>query len=251
MSRILGVAFGVLFMVVPTWAGTPFGGDDTGFVPPSSAALSCAGKASILASKASVNLVRCHMSLALDAFNGQQSGSSEEGCETAITGKLGGSLSKLFAGGACPQCLVDATTTLGDDLEAARDADNGAVFCAGSVPLGDDDTGWVAPDVTTLKCELVVAKNLYKLRYCVAKCHYKAAKYAFKGLGFDDELCESGDPLHSCLARYNLYRDKIVPLCPSCLDAAAQDGLAVAATADADAGLGDFFCASPGGAFID
>jgi hypothetical protein len=248
---MLTLAFFLTCMVVPAWAGSPFGGDDTGFVPSSSAALRCAGKALILASKASANLVRCHMSLALDAFNAQQSGSSEDACETAIGGRLGGSLSKLFAGGACPPCLVAATMTLGDDLVAARDADNGAVFCAGTVPLGDDDTGMVAPDATTLKCELSVAKNLYKLRFCVAKCHYKAAKNAFKARGFDDEACESADPLRSCLAKYNVASDKVASICPRCLDATAQDGLGASATADADAGLGTFFCASPGGAFVD
>jgi hypothetical protein len=191
------------------------------------------------------------MSMAKDAFAGQQSGSSEDACETAIKGKLGGSLSKLYAGGACPQCLVDNTATLGDDIEAARDADNGDVFCAGTVPFGDDDAGVVPPDATTLKCELVVAKNVYKFRYCVAKCHYKAAKYALKGLGFDDEACETGDPLRSCLAKYNQTRHRYLDLCPPCLDASAQDALAAVVEADEDAALGNFFSASPSGAFVD
>lgn len=251
MHRALVLAVGLLAIGRLASAG-PFGGDDTGFVPSTPDALKTESKALLLGSKVSYKIVLCHIDLAAKALKGEGIGNSEDACENAITSKLDGQLNKLCVQGTCPACLQATNATLGADIEAARDADNGDAFCAGTTPFGDDDTGFVPPDATTFKCEAVAAKNVAKLRLCIAKCHVKMAKYTFKGLTtFDEDACESTDPLRSCRAKYNAIRDRIASICPPCADANAQNALADAAEADADASLGEFYCASPSGAFVE
>ncbi len=258
MHRALALAFCLLALGgIAAAAPTPFGGDDTGLIPSTPDALKTESKALLLGSKASYKIVFCHIDLAGKALKGEGIGSSEDACENSITSKLGGQLNKLCAQGACPVCLQTTAATLGADLETARDADNSDLFCAGTTAFGDDDTGFVPPDATTLKCEASAAKNLAKLRYCIAKCHTKMAKYAFKTLvtgrpfPFDEDACESSDPVRSCRAKYDAIRDRIASICPPCLDSNAQNTLADGAETDADTSLADFYCASPSGAFVD
>jgi hypothetical protein len=256
MRRLLALAMGTCLLMGVAHAGTPFGGDDTGFAPPDKAALVCAGKVLLLGSKTAVKIMQCHDDLAADALAGQGIGNSEEACENAATSKLDGQLSKLFAQHNCAACLATTTATLGADLEAAGDADLGDKFCSGTTSFAaigqTDDTGFVPPDGVTYKCEAAVAKNLARLNYCIAKCHVKMAKYAIRGVPFDDEACESTDPRRSCRAKYNKVRDKLASLpCPVCVNSAMQDQLADEVEANADAGLGAFYCASPSGAFLE
>jgi hypothetical protein len=254
MKTLLVLVVIAVLGALPSHAGTPFGGDDSGFVPPTKVELACGSKALLLATKTSTKIDLCHVDFAGDALAGQGIGNSEDACENAATSKLGGKLNSLFARFQCPSCLTALENTLGDSIETERDAANGDVFCAGTTLLSTesaDDTGFVPPDAQTFKCEGTVAKNLAKLRACIAKCHTKLAKYAFAQRPFDDDACESTDPLRSCRAKYNRVRDKIAPICPACLDAAAQDNLANGVETDADADLGTFFCASPSAAFVD
>ena len=55
---------------------------------------------------------------------------------------------------------------------------------------------------------------------------------------------------YKCEAAASL-RDKVASFCPACVDSAAQDALADQVDANADARLGDFYCASPSGAFLE
>jgi hypothetical protein len=252
MHRTLALALVLIALGrLASAAPAPFGGDDAGFVPKTPDALKTESKALLLGAKVSYKIVVCHIDLASKALKGEGIGNSEDACENSLTSKLNGQLNKLCVQGTCPACLQVTNATLGADVEAARDADNGDVFCAGTTPFGDDDTGVVPPDATTFKCEASAAKNLAKLRLCIAKCHIKMAKFAFKAVAFDDDACESTDPLRSCRAKYNALRDRIVSLCAPCLDAATQNMLADTAEADADTSLGSFYCASPSGAFVE
>jgi hypothetical protein len=255
MKTLLAVTLGAVLLAGAARAGTPFGGDDSGFVPTNKVDLICAQKALLLASKTAYSIAKCHIDLASKALKGEGIGNSEDACENSTTSKLSGQLNKLFAQQSCNACLVADTATLGADLEAAGDAGNGSVYCAGTTSYVDigqlDDTGFVPSDATTFKCEASVGKNLAKLDTCIAKCHGKMAKYMFAGKPFDEEACESTDPLRSCRTKYNRVRDKIAPLCPPCLDAAAQNTLADNVEANADNSLGSYYCASPSGAFVD
>jgi hypothetical protein len=228
------------------FAGTPFGGDDTGFVPPDSGTYNCESKASLANAKLRVSIGKCHSSLAAQRFKG--SSANDDGCETAAKAKFDATINKLDS---CPACLTANVTGMADAVETELDADLVDFYCEGSTPFGDDDTGFVPSDAAILKCETAVLKNVQKYLYCIQKCHRKMAAYALKNRPFDEEACEETDPTKSCLAKYNRYRDKVLPLCPPCLDQAAQDQLAADTEAFADGTLGDFYCASPSGAFLD
>jgi hypothetical protein len=131
----------------------------------------------------------------------------------------------------------------------------GIVVSAGlamaGTPLGGGVDGFVPPDTSSLKCELVVHKNLTKLRKCVRKCVEKLALQGLKGVPLDVAACQTTDPLRSCRAKYNKTRDRYLDLCPPCLDQAAQDALADEVLAETNAGSDLYYCASPNGAFLD
>ena len=249
--RTVGFLVLTLALAGSARAGTPFGGDDTGFVPPTKSAFLCAAKAQMSAAKMVVGISACHAKLALAALAG--SSTSDEQCEQDAVGKFLGQTSNAIAKYNCPSCLIANInlTPYANQVETALDAANGDVYCAGTTPLGDDDAGFAPPDLPTFKCEAVVGKNLGKLRRCLVTCHTKYAKAAMAGGSFDEEACEQSDPIRSCRARFNRTRDKTAPICPPCLDAAAQDALAGQVEGDVDGTNDTFYCASPGGAFLD
>lgn len=250
VARALAVT--TFLIAAPVLAGTPFGGDDTGFIPPDRGVLVCASKTQILAEKLIVGLTKCHIKLAAAGLAGNSSGSSEEGCEQASEAKFNHAVGSVLGTG-CPLCVVQNTnfTPLATNLEQQLDAANGSVFCAGTTPFGDDDTGVVPPDTLAYKCEASVAKALAGLRYCIAKCHAKYAKSVLAGAPVDEEACESTDPVRSCRAKFNRVRDRVAGICPPCLDAAAQDGLADGVETDVEQTNDTFYCASPSGAFVE
>ena len=109
----------------------PFGGDDTGFVPPAkSATAKCESKVSKAAAKLVACIFKCH--------DGQASGkledaTHEEECETtddskSCRAKFVAAVGKLTS---CPTC-INGTTMAGLEAtaEAALDSSNGMVYCA-------------------------------------------------------------------------------------------------------------------------
>jgi hypothetical protein len=249
MDRLLMTVLVVVGSAGLARATGPLGGDVEGFIPPDKIAFACAKQAAAAGGKAYSSIDKCHMNLTKDRFKG--SNATDEGCETSTKAKLRATLNQLFQKGECPPCIEANTATLDDDIEAELDAENGETYCAGSEPLGDDDTGFVPPDSNSFKCELVVHKNLTKLRRCVSKCVEKLAGFGLKGAPFDVAGCQSTDPLRSCLAKYNKTRDRYLSLCPPCMDQTAQDSLAGEVIAETNAGTDLFYCASPSGAFLD
>ena len=248
MDRAYGTILGLVVSSGLAMAGIPLGGGVAGFVPPDKVAAACAKKAALAGGKAYSAIDKCHTGLAGDRFKG--SSGTDEGCETSTKAKLRATLNKLFQDGTCPACLEANTTTLDEDIEAELDAENGDIYCAGSEPLGDDDTGFVPPDAFSFKCEVAVHKNLTKLRKCVRKCVEKLALLGLKGAPSDVAACQTTDPLRSCRAKYNTTRDRYLSLCPPCLDQAAQDALADEMLVETNAGSDVYYCASPSGAFL-
>ena len=100
------------------------------------------------------------------------------------------------------------------------------------VALAPANPGFVPPDTNTGTCEDTVAAHLKTLTSCLTGCDIKLADALVKGKTFDDEACEqgaSGKPL-PCRASYNkataALLGKKTPICPACLDLAAQSDLA-------------------------
>src|ERR1051325_3437059 len=122
-------------------AATPFGGDDTGFVPPDKATLACENSVAKAASKYGACVVKCHISraggkLADDA--------AEDACETANGGKgcgdkFGAAIAKIAA--KCPgSCAPANGASLRSFVENVFDGVNGGPYCDSTgTPFGGDD----------------------------------------------------------------------------------------------------------------
>jgi len=123
-----------LLVMTASAANPPFGGDDTGFVPPpKSDVAKCESKASKAASKLIACILKCHDSRAAGKLADD---AAENECEGGLT--TGKSCKAVFATAiaklkACPPC-INATTmaTLADTAESVLDASNGMVYCAAS-----------------------------------------------------------------------------------------------------------------------
>jgi hypothetical protein len=122
---------GVGLFVATAWAATPFGGDDTGFVPPDSPKGPIA-KCEAKVSKAVVKLVqcigKCHDSRASGKLADD---TAEDACESGLgktcKAKFATAVAKLTG---CPPCLTGASlTTLANNIETLVDGTNSQVYC--------------------------------------------------------------------------------------------------------------------------
>src|SRR5581483_4026299 len=130
-----------LFVASAAAAGTPFGGDDAGFVPPSQPALVCSSKVTTGIAKLRDGITRCHIQLAKARLIRRDTTADDEGCEEKAKGKFARAVAKAFHPGGCPPCVVAATAGLGDAIETELDASNVRIYCNGLHPFGGDDTG--------------------------------------------------------------------------------------------------------------
>ena len=247
---VIGGAISML-AVGSALAGTPFGGDDTGFIPPDKDTAKCEDSVGKSLGKAAACILGCHKKRADGKL---ADATAEENCETNLPaaadckGKYNavtGNSSKINA--LCPPCLDSATRAgLFDTVETLIDSNNNKIYCAGTTAWGGDDTGFIPPDKDTAKCEDGVGKAAAKAIACIAKCHKARAA----GKLVDDtaeEDCEKGSSPSSCLGKYMTKTGKLT--CPPCLDKA---GLFSFLEASVDAVNGMVYCAaSPSGAFLD
>jgi hypothetical protein len=112
-------------------SGTPFGGDDTGFVPtPKSTSLKCELGAAKAEAKLEACIGKCHAS----RFSGKLADdTAEDSCEKTLAGKscfalFTGSIAKLSG---CPTCINGTTmANLATLTENLIDALNNKVYCA-------------------------------------------------------------------------------------------------------------------------
>jgi len=219
-----------------------FGGDDGGFVPPNRTVATCEERVARLLARDAACLDRCTFSAARATFF-KGAPFDDEPCEQACSAAFVRSATALFAKNTCPPCITRFPPALVASInERSTDAATALVACAGTIPLGDDDGGFVAPDRATGKCELAVGKAVSKLDQAIIACHLRAADAALKGRNFDEEACED-----AAERRYDAAVGRL-NACPPCLDPAA---LATQVRANADAGNALIYCASPSGAFVD
>ena len=123
---------------------------------------------------------------------------------------------------------------------------NGSIYCAGLVPFGGDDTGFVPPDADTGKCESSVANALKKLAASVAKCDANQADALAKGKTFDVNACRTGAGRPtSRRAAFDAKSAKLLAgsTCPACLHASAQSSTADAVTTLVAAQKPSLYCA--------
>ncbi len=222
----------VLFVASVAWATcVPFGGDDSGCVPPSATVEKCESRvATDSGTKLVGGILRCHQKAVDAAIRGLPF--QEEECEDATAARFE---SRAEISG-CPCVEVDE---LSDVARTLADQNNGLIYCEGSVPLGGDDAGFVPSNSVPRRCEHHVNRASAKLVVGVLNCHRLAARAAVFGQTFDEESCEQ-----RAVAK---FLSTNITDC-GCVNLPA---LAALVTTQLDVGNFYFYCMSPGGAFLD
>src|SRR6266404_250670 len=220
----------LLFLpVVAAVAGGPFGGDDSGYVPPNRSVAKC--EQQVARSLASFDrcALTCNVRAAKAAFKGRPidlPACTQTGARSC-RGRYDRASARMAQTGRCPACLSSPAQSLLADRAAARvEQSAGAIHCR------------AAPDAAALRCEDAVARNLARTIVCIASCDVAAASAGLKDRPFDEEGCE-----RSCRRSYDEASARLAPHCPPCLGAAQQADLAEQAGAAADEENGDIFCA--------
>ena len=122
-------ALAVGLWVAPARAATPWGGDDTGFIPPPSAA-KCEATAAKAENKLISCIFKCHASRASGKLADD---TAEDACEKTLAGtscaaKFTLAISKLSG---CPSCINGTTmANLAGLTEGLIDGNNSTIYCA-------------------------------------------------------------------------------------------------------------------------
>ena len=106
-------------------SGTPFGGDDSGFVPANKDAEKCQNLTTKQLALLVGTVSKCHNKMAAQALKGVSF--DEEACESAAVSKFNAFTAKLTN---CPTCLSTLLGTLGQSTADGLDAALGTTYCA-------------------------------------------------------------------------------------------------------------------------
>jgi plastocyanin len=255
VSAVAALSVGLLG-VGTARAQTPFGGDDTGFLPPAADA-KCESGAAKAAGKLIACILKCHASRASGKLADD---TAEDACEKTLVGK---SCTALFAGAiaklkGCPACINGTTMgNLAGTIESVIDGTNSTVYCdtSSGTPFGGDDTGDLpAAKSASAKCESGAAKAEGKLIACIDKCHASRAS----GKLADDtaeDACEKTLAGTSCAAKFTASIAKLSG-CPACINGTTMANLAGMTESLLDANNGTIYCGGttvtvgPGGQLI-
>lgn len=255
-TGLVVAALSCLLWVGSPRAGTPFGGDDIGFIPPNADDAKCEAVAAKLVFKTVTCIQKCHINRAKGSH---ATTATEETCENSKCslwiGRLAPKLAPLARQGInCPVCLEDTSFGLnlstitrrlafGND-DAGWSSINALVYCdtSSGTPFGDDDSGFIPPPNSTIRnCELKVGKAVSKLAACHLKCH------ALRASGMlPDEIAEESCE-NTCTTGFTGTVSKLSG-CPSCMD-----GTAIASTTESlidGTYVPAVYCGSPSGAFV-
>jgi hypothetical protein len=235
-------------------SGTPWGGDDTGFIPPAkSPTAKCEAGAAKAADKLNACIFKCHASRAKGKLADD---TAEDSCERTLAGKsctakFAASIAKLKG---CPSCINGTTMAgLATFSEKIIDKNNGIVYCdtSSGTPFGGDDSGDIpTAKSASAKCEAGAAKARDKLNACIFKCHADRAKGKLADDTAEDS-CEKTLAGKSCAAKFTLAISKLSG-CPSCINGTTMADLAGFTETIIDMDInGVVYCAaSPSGAFV-
>jgi hypothetical protein len=209
-----------------------FPGAIAGCIPPDKTIARCEDKLATASSKLLVALVTCHRKRAKGG-----SLADENTCETKALTAFDTKTASL---GGCPSCADLAT--IKSTIESSIAADNGDVFCEGTVPFGGDETGFI-PDAAAKGCEDKLAQADATLLKARLNCRRKLARR-----GLADDLAEQ-----ACEAKATTKFDSKTAALSGCPACAVTNLATIKAETDTllDDGNGLVYCASPSGAFLD
>jgi hypothetical protein len=251
-TSMLAVLVGSMLVFGTAWGapGDPFGGDDTGFVPPDTATQKCEAKISKATAKFTKCVGKCHISLAKEKYTP----GAEEGCEAICEGKFDIAVGKVTNAGppACPPGCM-STSSIRNIWKGTFDGNNGQIYCdrgcAGGANDGaqcttnsecpggscgtafdDDDPGFVPPNPSSLLCETKLETAVTRVLGCYMKCHDGRAKEKTDATG--EESCEN-----DCDASYSTKVSNLIG-CASCVVTNAPTiATSLRATTDSNNGL--------------
>jgi hypothetical protein len=128
-------SMGLLLTAGAALAGTPFGGDDGGFLAPGGAK-GAVGKCEAGIAKSVTKAIDCIAKCHASRFSGKLADdTAEDSCEKANDGKS--CLAKYFSAttktlgkGGCASCSASNVPVIATTAETALDGNNGLVYCA-------------------------------------------------------------------------------------------------------------------------
>jgi len=232
----------VLATIVAVWmtaygaevhAATPLGGDDTGFLPPDKDTLKYESTVGRNLAKFQNCVLKCHAKRAQGKLT---SDTSEGGCEEGCQSKYDLAHNKLVVPAPAAACLGPTNrTTVRSIWESILDGNSGTIYCDGTTPVGGDDSGFIAPDAKTFKCESKFSKNAGTLLSCTSQCH---AKRAAQKLADDtaEDGCEG-----TCMTKYTTANSKLVD-CPPCVNGTTTTSFGTLLTTQSDSNNGLVYC---------
>ncbi len=224
----------------PARGAATFGG---GFVPPSRSVARCENTVVRLLRRNAACLDRCTFEAAEAAIlRGRPF--DDEACEERCGVVLVRAAEVLYGKGLCPPCITAiAPAPVALLNEQASNLGTGLVACAGTIPLGGDDAGFLPPDEATGRCELAVGRAISRFDQRLLACLLRAARRAFRRKPFDEASCRV-----AAARRYDEATAGLVS-CPSCLDANTRV-LREQIRTNVETARRLVYCASPSGAFL-
>jgi hypothetical protein len=219
-------------------AGTPWGGDDNGWIPPDTPKgpiTKCETGVAKSVAKFVGGITKCHAGRVSGKY---ADAAAEETCEAAAKAKL-----ELTKTTGCEAC-TDLASAASDWEYNFDQYMNPLLYCGnGSSSFGGDDLGYIpsdAPSGPVTKCENKVGKALAKAVGDMVKCHIGRASGKY-GDALSEDACEA-----AAVTKFGLTKTMGCDL--SCTDLST---LATFAEDGVDFAIVPIYCASPSGAFLD
>ena len=187
VSVVAALSVGLLW-VGTARAQTPFGGDDTGFLPPAADA-KCEAGAGKAADKLIACIFKCHASRASGKLADD---TAEDACEKTLAGKscaakFTASIAKLSG---CPACINGTTmANLAGTTETLLDGNNATIYCSGATT-----TTTTTSSTTTTTCPAAPLAIMGALPST-------PGRFNFAGLGVDGATLACSDAFactHAC-----------------------------------------------------
>ncbi len=220
------------------WAngGSPFGGDDTGTIPPDAPkgpVTKCENGVGKAAGKLAGAIGKC---IASEATGKLADAAAEDACEAAVLAKF--DATKTAGCGGCTNL-----DTAGAAVAAVLDGNNDKIYCtAAGTAFGGDVTGNIPPDAPKgliADCENRVNKAVGKLVASLVKCHASRATGKLADAAAED-ACEG-----TALTKFGATKTSG---CDPCTNLGTL-GAFVETTVDGSNNL--VYCASPSGALVE
>ncbi len=210
--------------------GDPFGGDDSGFIPPDAATQKCEAKVGKTLATFVKCVEKCHASRAKGKL-AVTPVDAEDGCEAVCEGKYDISIGKLSAVSGCPPGCM-SPVSIRAIWEGVLDGNNNQIYCDAGTAFGGEDTGFVPATAAVALCETKVGGLAAKLVGCYLKCHASRSTEKLDATG--EDACET-----SCTTAFSAKAGALTG-CPPCLNPTTL-ATTLRTTANTDNGL--VYCA--------